>query len=114
MSSRSAAQAVACSAIKNVRPYEVTSGELIEALSSGAGDPTVVRTLFSDVSLLTILRLAIEFEVSERGLAQAYASARRSCGARNPALDEFAAEFGYELDLDTLPDPAVSPSQSRA
>ena len=36
--SRSAAQAVAYSAIENVRPYEVTRGELITALSSGAGD----------------------------------------------------------------------------
>ena len=99
MDRRSAAQAVACSAIENVRPCEVTRGELITALSSGAGDPTLVRTLFGDVSLLTILQLAIEFGISDPDLAQAYAKARRSCGARNPELDEFAAEFGYELDF---------------
>ncbi|MFY9991392.1 MAG: hypothetical protein WAL40_10195 [Rhodoplanes sp.] len=99
MDSRSAAQAVAYSAIENVRPYEVTRGELITALSSGAGDPTLVRTLFGDVSLLTILQLAIEFGISDPDLAQAYARARRICGARNPELDEFAAEFGHELDF---------------
>jgi hypothetical protein len=92
--SRSAAQAVACSAVENVRPYEVTLEELSEALSFGAGDPTVVRTLFGDVSLLTLLRLAIEFGISDRDLAQAYVGARRNCGARNPEMDEFAAEFG--------------------
>ena len=99
MESRSAAQAVACSAIENVRPCEVIRGELIKALSSGAGDPTLVRTLFGDVSLSTILQLAIEFGISDPDLAHAYANARRSCGARNPELDEFAAEFGYELDF---------------
>ena len=96
MDRRSAAQAVAFSAIENVRPYEVTRGELIKALSSGTGDPTLVRTLFGDVSLLTILQLAIEFGISDPDLAQAYARARRSCGAHNNELDEFAAEFGYE------------------
>jgi hypothetical protein len=100
MNSRSAAQAVACSAIENVSPYPVTREQLIEALSSGAGDTTVVRTLFSDVSLLTILRLAIEFEISDPELARAYANARRRCGARNPELDVFAAEFGHEVDFD--------------
>ena len=55
--SRSAAQAVACSAIENVRLREVARDELIAALSSGAGEPTILRTLFGDVSLLTILRL---------------------------------------------------------
>ena len=49
--------------------------------------------------LLTILQLAIEFGEFDPDLAQAYARARRSCGARNPELDEFAAEFGYELDF---------------
>ena len=95
MDSRSAAQAVAYSAIQNVRPYEVTRGELIKALSSGAGDPTLVQDALRRVSLLTILQLAIEFGISDPDLAQAYPRARRSCGARNPELDEFAAEFGY-------------------
>jgi hypothetical protein len=100
MDRRTVAQAVACSAIENVRPYDVTRGELVKALSSGAGDPTLVRTLFGDVSLLTILQLAIEFGISDPDLAQAYARARRSCGARNPELDRFVAEFGYKLDFD--------------
>jgi hypothetical protein len=61
MNSHSAAQAVVYSVIENVRASAVTRDELMKALSSGAGDSTVVRTLFGDVSLLTILRLAIEF-----------------------------------------------------
>jgi hypothetical protein len=48
---------------------------------------------------LTILQLAIEFGISDPDLAQAYARARRSYGARNPELDEFVAEFGYGLDF---------------
>jgi hypothetical protein len=114
MNSPSSAQAVACSAIANVRASEVTRDELREVLSSSAGDPTVVRTLFSDVSLLTILRLAIEFGISDTELAQAYARARQSCGARNPQLDEFAAEFGYELDFEAPLGLASSPPQSHA
>jgi hypothetical protein len=100
MNSHSAAQVVARSAIANVRASEVTRDELMEALSSGAGDPTVVRTLFGDVSLLTILQLAIEFGISDSDLALAYARARQSFGARNPELDDFATEFGYDLDDD--------------
>lgn len=105
MDRRSTAQAVACSVIENARPYEVTRGELINALSSGTGDPTLVRALFGDVSLLTILQLVIEFGISDPDLARAYARARRSCGARNPELDKFAAEFGYELDFGGTPRP---------
>jgi AraC-like DNA-binding protein len=100
MNSHSAAQAVVYSVIENVRASAVTRDELMKALSSGAGDSTVVRTLFGDVSLLTILRLAIEFGISDRDLARAYVSARRYCGARNLQLDEFAAKFGHELDFD--------------
>ena len=37
--------------------------------------------------------------MNSRSAAQAV-NARRNCGARNPKLDEFAAEFGYELDFD--------------
>ena len=100
MNSRSAAQAVAYSAIKNVRPSKATRSELIRSLSSGAGDSTIVRTLFGDVSLLTILRFSIEFGISDRDPAQAFVSTRRKSGARNLQLDEFASEGGHELDFD--------------
>lgn len=72
------------------------------ALSTGEGDPSHVRALFGDVSLSTLMRLAIEFGISDAVLAQAYANARRNCAARNPDLDSFAAEFGHELDLQSF------------
>jgi hypothetical protein len=61
--------------------------------------PDTCQDALRRCSLLTILQLAIEFGISDPDLAQAYARARRSCGARNPELDKFAAEFGYELDF---------------
>jgi hypothetical protein len=46
-----------------------------------------------DVSLTTLIRLAIAFEISEVTLARAYVRARDEYAA-NEELDEFAAELG--------------------
>ena len=90
-------KATAYSAIENAGGSAPTPAGLRELLATGAGDPTHVRTLFSDLALSTLIRLAIEFEISDDTLAQSYVRARSRHAASNPELDQFAAEMGYDL-----------------
>jgi hypothetical protein len=91
-------KATAYSAIENAGGALPTPAGLRAVLATGAGDPTHVRTLFSDLDLSTLMRLAIEFEISDRTLAGAYVRARTDHAASNPDLDRFAVEIGYDLD----------------
>lgn len=62
-------------------------------LAGGTGEPSHLAALFRDVSLSTLIRLAIRFEISDTTLARAYVRARELHGAANPELDDFAAEL---------------------
>jgi hypothetical protein len=96
MAARFDPKATAYSAIENTGCAAPTPAGLRAVLATGAGDPTHVRTLFSDLSLSTLMRLAIEFEISDETLAEAYVRARAHHAASNPELDQFAAEMGYD------------------
>jgi hypothetical protein len=90
-------KATAYSAIRNTAAPSLTPAGLRAVLATGAGDPTHVRTLFSDLDLSTLVRLAIEFEISHETLARAYVTARGRHAASNPELDQLAREMGYDL-----------------
>ena len=91
-------KATAHSAIENAGGSSLTPAELRAVLATGAGNHTHVRTLFSDLDLSTLVRLAIELEISDETLARAYTRARINHAASNPELDRFAVEMGYDLD----------------
>jgi hypothetical protein len=65
----------------------------VDALS-GEGEPSHVRVLFEEVDLITLMQLAIVFEISDAVLARAYLHAREVHRAYNPDLDEIACEMG--------------------
>jgi hypothetical protein len=92
------AKATAYSAIENAGGSSPTFAGLTAVLTTGTGDPSHVRALFSDLALSTLMRLAIEFEISDETLARAYVAARCVHAASNPELDQFAAEMGHDLD----------------
>jgi hypothetical protein len=96
-------EAIAYSAIENASRTPITRSELITILATGEGDPSHVRALFGDVSLGTLIKLAIAFGISDAALAEAYARARRLHAARQPDLDRFAAELGHVFDQDAVP-----------
>jgi hypothetical protein len=82
----------ALSAIANASAVVVTRDDLPKILANGTGEPSHVRALFSDVSLSTLLRLAIAYEITDADLARAYARARQLHAAANPELDAFMRE----------------------
>jgi hypothetical protein len=84
----------AISAIANVSRIAVSKADLKRMLATGDGEPAHVRALFGDVSLTTLMRLAIAFEISDPVLATAYLHAREVHGAYNPDLEEIAQELG--------------------
>jgi hypothetical protein len=86
--------ATALSAIANASLVPIRREDLKRILQSGDGEPSHVRTLFSDVDLNTLCRLAALFAVDDLTLARSYAAARRDVAAANAELDAFAAEFG--------------------
>jgi hypothetical protein len=96
----SGAEAIAYSAVENGSRIPIAAGELAQTLATGEGDSSHVRALFGDVSLSTLMQLAIEYDISDAALARAYANARRSHAASNPELDDFAAEQGIAADRD--------------
>jgi len=85
--------AIAISAIENVSQIPVTKADLRKMLSTGAGEPSHVMALFSDVDYASILRLAIAFDISDADLAKAYVHARNAYAASNAEMDEFALEM---------------------
>jgi hypothetical protein len=89
-------KATAYSAIENAGGSSPTPAGLTAVLTTGTGDPSHVRALFSDLALSTLMRLAIELEISDETLARAYLRARSEHAASNPELDRFAAEMGYD------------------
>ena len=95
--------ATALSAIGNVSRIPATGADLKKMLVSGTGEPSHIMALFSDVSLSTLMRLAIAFEISDAVLARAYVHAREVYGAYNPEMDEIAQEMG----IGVLPSDAI-------
>ena len=87
-------EAVAYSAIANASRTPTDRAVLRAILATGDGDPSHVRALFGDVSLTTLLRLAMAFGISDAELAQAYSLARRNHAASQPDLDRFLGEVG--------------------
>jgi hypothetical protein len=85
--------ATAISAIQNVSTIPVTKADIKRILLSGAGVPSHVMALFSDVDYSTLMRLAIAFDISDDDLANAYVHARDVYAACNPKMDEFAEEM---------------------
>jgi hypothetical protein len=85
--------AAALSAIQNASTKPVISADLRTMLATGAGEPSHLAALFSDVSLSILIRLAIQYEISDIALARAYLRARELHGASNRELDDFAAEL---------------------
>lgn len=85
--------ATALSALQNASHTPVAAGDVRLMLQTGAGDPSHLRALFSDVELHTLSRLAGLFAIDDLTLARAYARARRAVAAANSELDEFAAQF---------------------
>jgi len=85
--------ATALSAVENASQTPVVRDDVRRMLETGAGDPSHLRALFSDVDLHTLCRLAGLFAVDDRTLARSYARARREVAAANSELDEFAAQF---------------------
>jgi hypothetical protein len=85
--------ATAQSAVENASRTPVVRDDVRRMLQTGAGDPSHLRALFSDVELHTLLRLAGLFAIEDRTLARSYVKARREVAAANPELDEFAAQF---------------------
>jgi hypothetical protein len=88
-------EAVAYSAIENASRMPIDRAGLRTTLATGEGDPSHVRALFGDVSLSTLLRLAMAFGISDGELARAYGNARKNHAACQPDLDRFAAELGW-------------------
>jgi len=69
--------AAALSAIANVSRVPAIRAAVKRMLDTGTGEPSHVMALFGgDVSLTTLIRLAIAFEISDVTLAQAYVWAR--------------------------------------
>ena len=86
--------ATALSAIENASGVSVVGRqELKRMLETGCGAPSRLRTLFGDVDLHTLCRLAALFAIDDRTLARSYALARGAAAAANAELDEFAAQF---------------------
>jgi hypothetical protein len=85
--------AAALSAVENASRTPVVADDVKRMLQTGAGDPSHLRALFSDVELHTLCRLAGLFAIDDRTLARSYVKARREVGAANSELDEFAAQF---------------------
>jgi hypothetical protein len=89
------AAAAALSAIANVSRVPAARADVKRMLVTGTGEPSHVMALFGgDVSLTTLIRLVIAFEISDVTLARAYVRARDEYAAANAELDEFAAELG--------------------
>jgi len=86
--------ATALSAIGNASRIAVDRDDLRPLLATGEGHSSHLRALYGDVDLHTLLRLAAAFGVDNPTLARSYAVARRTAGAANAELDEFAAQFG--------------------
>ena len=84
--------ATALSAIRNASTMPVTRTDLRRMLISGAGEPSHIMALFSDVSLSTLMRLAIAFEIPDDTLAKAYRHAREVYAAANAEMDAFVED----------------------
>lgn len=85
--------ATAMSAIENASRTPAAGDDVKGMLQTGAGDPSHLRALFSDVELHTLVRLAILCAIDDRTLARSYLKAREEVAAANSELDEFAAQF---------------------
>jgi len=85
--------ATALSAIENASRIAVDRDGLKTLIATGEGHSSHLRALYGDVDLHTLLRLAAAFGVDNPTLARSYAAARRTAGAANAELNEFAAQF---------------------
>jgi hypothetical protein len=85
--------ATALSAVKNASRTPVVRDDVQRMLQTGAGDPSHLRALFSDVELHTLCRLAALYAIDDSTLARSYVKARQEVAAANSELDEFAAQF---------------------
>jgi hypothetical protein len=86
--------ATALSAIENASRVPIDRDALGPLLATGQGHSSHLRALYGDVHLHTLLRLASAYGVDNPTLARSYMAARRTAGAANAELDEFAAQFG--------------------
>ena len=86
--------ASALSAIENASRVPIRREDLSALLTTGEGEPSHLRALFSDVDLHTLCRLAAALDIDDPTLARAYARARKRAAAANAELDEFAAQYG--------------------
>ncbi|HXT09333.1 MAG TPA: hypothetical protein VN715_20645 [Roseiarcus sp.] len=82
---------IALNAIGNASRVPIRREDLPALLSTGEGEPSHLRALFSDVDLHTLLRLATLYAIDDATLARAYARARKSAAAANAGLDEYVA-----------------------
>jgi hypothetical protein len=81
----------AISAVSNASTIPATTQSVVAALRTGQGEPSHLRALFGDVSFETLIRIGIQYGVSNREIGRAYQAARRQ-GARNLDLDAWCAE----------------------
>jgi hypothetical protein len=84
--------ATVLSAIENASSVPITPNQVLQALRTGAGEPTHLRALFGDVTFETLIRVGIQHDISNQEIGRAYSVAVDAAGARNLSLDRWCAE----------------------
>ncbi|MBV9246200.1 MAG: hypothetical protein JO366_15460, partial [Methylobacteriaceae bacterium] len=72
----------------------VKRADLKLLLATGTGEPSHARALFSDVPLSTLMRLLIDYRISDATFARAYVRARDRYAAANPEIEALVIDLG--------------------
>ena len=80
--------AIARNAVANSSNRPVSDVEIGTALATGTGAGHVVRAIFDDCSLETLLTMADEVKLSRKRLVEAYQTAKQTHAAINEAFEQ--------------------------
>jgi hypothetical protein len=102
--------ATALSAIQNVSRIPAHKSNLRHILETGEGEPAHVHVIFNELDLITLMKLAIAFDISDPTLVKAYLHARKRYAVFNTELEEIARQLRLSAERLRLGD---EPDQSK-